>query len=309
MHDTGHTPRSSREHGAVRRPDATRTPQDAAIYGARSPRGAACVAFGAALLLVWSSIAATAAAQDALPRLPCGTAASFPAYPADAAPGVAPAVVRAWQAGDGSPPWTPPACTGWAAAGGHGFRTLIALAGRIRLAGNGVDRLLGRFGAVSMLRGARYWSVSDGGWRPLVSDASALDGPDADRHRPDFTAAELGSGRDFYFVQSDGRSSGGVVYRLRVRESGPDRLVVQTENVTPIRLAVFTLFRPGALQAVHFLRRLSPTDWAYYGLSRTIEEGSSPLTGGHEASFVNRAAALFRFLAGVPTDRDPPMAP
>lgn len=59
---------------------------------------------------------------------------------------------------------------------------------------------------------------------------------------------------------------------------------------------------------MHFFDRLSPTSWGYYGLSRTTKEGSSALAGGHVASYVNRAAALFRLAAGVPADRDPPMA-
>ena len=95
---------------------------------------------------------------------------------------------------------------------------------------------------------------------------------------------------------------------MRVLESGPDRIVVATENVTPIRLTVVTLFQPGALQTVQVLQRLAPGSWGYYGLSRTTEDGTSTLAAGHPASYVNRAAALFRFVAGVPTDRDPPMA-
>ncbi len=263
-------------------------------------------ALGAVLLLGLVLGPGVAAAQNALPRPPCGEGAPFPAYPAATAPGAAPAVVQAWQAGQG-PRWTPPACTGWAAGPGQGFRTLVALAGRLQLAG-GADQVLGRFGAISMLRGVRYWSTSDGAWRPLASSASALDGPDPGWRRADFTAAELRSGQDAYFVQHDSRSSSEVVYRMRVLESGVDRVVVGTENVTPIRLMVVTLFQPGALQVVHILQRLSPTSWGYYGLSRTTQEGTSSLAGGHESSYVNRAAALYRFIAGVPTDRDPPLA-
>jgi hypothetical protein len=184
---------------------------------------------------------------------------------------------------------------------------MVALAGRIQLAG-GADQVLDRFGAVSMLRGVRYWSTSDGAWRPLVSSVSALDGPDPGRRRANFTAAELRNGRDAFFVQHDNRSSGDVIYRMRVLESGADRIVIGTENVSPVRLMVVTLFQPGALQGVHILQRLSPNSWGYYGLSRTTQEGSSSLAGGHEASYVNRAAALYRLIAGVPTDRDPPMA-
>ena len=146
-------------------------------------------ALGAVLLLGLVLGPGVAAAQNALPRPPCGEGAPFPAYPAATAPGAAPAVVQAWQAGQG-PRWTPPACTGWAARPGQGFRTLVALAGRIQLAG-GADQVLGRFGAISMLRGVRHWSTSDGAWRPLASSASALDGPDPGWRRADLTAAEF----------------------------------------------------------------------------------------------------------------------
>ena len=295
-------------HGAtVCQPDAAWVPtQNACTRAVWLPGRAIRTVLVAALLVGAFALHASAAVQHDLPHPPCGATAPFPAYPPDATAGVAPANVRAWRTETGSPHWAPPPCTGWAS---DGFRTLVALAGRIQLAqDDAVEQVLSRLGAVSMLRGARYWSVSDGAWRPLVSDASALDGPDPQHRRSDFSAAELRTGRNFYFVQHDSRTSGDVVYRLRVRESGPDHLVVQTENVTRIRLMVVTLFQPGALQTVHFLQQLSPTSWGYYSLSRTTEEGSSSLADGHAASYVNRAAAFYRLLAGVPTDRDPPLA-
>lgn len=275
---------------------------------ARFGRRAALAGLAAVMLTHTMPGHPAAAAQNSLPQPPCGTA-PFPPYPVGGVPGSAPAIARSWQAGAELPRWTPPACTGWSAGSGQGFRVLVALAGRITLApGSRMEELLGRFAAVSRLAAVRYWSTSDGEWRPLVTSAAALAGPDPARRRADFSVPELLSGQDVYFVQHDSRSSGEVVYRMRVLDSGPDRLVVQTENVTPIRLLLVTLFQPRALQAVHFFTRLSPTSWGYYGLSRTTEEGSSTLAGGHAASYVNRAAALFRLAADVPTDRDPPMA-
>ena len=248
-----------------------------------------------------------AAAQDEFPQPPCGRA-PYPAYPAGAPPGKAPAIVQAWQP-TALPDWRPPACTGWTSHAVPAFRILIALTGRITLSeGNGTEALLGKFAALSKLREVRYWSVSDGAWRPLINDISTLEGPNPARRRPDFAPAELNGGKDVYFIQNDGRSSGDVIYRLRVRESRSDRLIVETENVTPVRLMLVTLFQPGALQTVYFLDRLSATTWGYYSLSRTTNEGSNALVGGHEASYVNRAAALYRFIADAPTDRDPPLA-
>jgi len=116
-------------HNSFHQPDAVR---------------AISAALGAVFLLGLVLGPGVAAAQNVLPRPPCGEGAPFPAYPADSAPGAAPAVVQAWQAGQG-PRWTPPGCTGWAAGPGQGFRTLVALAGRIQLSG-GADQVLGHFG-------------------------------------------------------------------------------------------------------------------------------------------------------------------
>jgi hypothetical protein len=233
------------------------------------------------------------------PRPPCGAAPS-PAYPD---PGSTP-VVRVWSGGDPGAGWTPPACTGWRPLP---FRALVAAAGRFRHRGP-VEELLARVGAVSTLTTVRYWSVADRRWRQLVTRASALDGPDAATRRPDFGVAEMRGGADLYLAQDDNRSTGEVVYRMRVREVGPDRLVVETGNVGAVRYLVVPLAGPGDLQALYFLERLAPGEWGYYGLART-GAGASPLTGGREASYVNRAVALFRHLAGLPTDRGPPAAP
>ncbi len=232
-----------------------------------------------------------------LPQPPCG-AAPEPAYPV-AAQARANALVL--QAGQNTPHWSPPACTGWTAAGEHGYHTLVGLAGRFRLpAGVGPDVVLGRIGAISAMRQVRFWSENAGAWRPFAIEATALSSPDPTAHRADFTAEEMASGQPLYFLQRSGRLAGEVVYRLSVHRLGPDRLLVQTENVTPLRFMLVTLFQPGALQTVQVVERLTPTDWGYYILSRSTEAGTSPLATGHQSSYVNRADALFRFVAGQP---------
>ena len=212
--------------------------------------------------------------------------------------------MRAWSGDEPGVDWAPPACTGWRPLP---FRALVAVAGRFHHRGT-AEGLLARLGAVSALTTIRYWSVSDGRWLDLVTDAAALSGPDAAARRPDFGVAEMRGGADLYLAQDDNRSTGAVGYRLRVREVAPDRLVAETENVTAVRYLVVPLAGPGDLRALHFLERLSPEEWGYYGLARTAA-GTSPLTGGREASQINRAVALFRHLAGLPTDQGPPAAP
>src|SRR5262249_47288458 len=115
------------------------------------------------------------------------------------------------------------------------------------------------------------------------------------------------SGADLYFAQKDNRSTRPVVYRMRALAVTPERLAVSVENVTAVRVRVFTLFGPGDLRSVCFLDRLSPGVWGYYSLG-WVGEKASFLPVGHASSFVNRAVAAYRHAAGVPTDLEPPYA-
>jgi len=159
--------------------------------------------------------------------------------------------------------------------------------------------------AVSSLRGIRYWSVTDQSWRVLVTDASVVDGTNLDRRRSDLTADELQQRKTMYFLQQDIRSSGPVIYRLRLLESAPARLVLELENISPMRIFVLTLFNPEDLQFIYFLQLRSPGLWELYSLLRT-RQSSSSWSSGHEVSYVNRAVAYYRHLVGIPTDQNSP---
>jgi hypothetical protein len=93
-----------------------------------------------------------------------------------------------------------------------------------------------------------------------------------------------------------------------VSESAPERFIMSSENVTPIRRYWFTLFKPGALQSVLVIEHVAPGIFGAFVLNRS-GDGASALTAGHESSYVNRAAALYRELAGIKTDQEPPAAP
>lgn len=254
---------------------------------------------GSLLALALVLLAGSATAQ---PRsAPCDR----PAPPAYAAPGARPAVV-VWHDRDrGQPAWDPRTCLGWSPASRS--RLSVALAGSFAFDGS-LDELLSRIGSISSLRTLRYWSVTDAAWRPLVGDAFALRSPEPRDRRPDFAPPELRQGAGVYYAQSDSRSSAEVIYRMRVWQNGPTEAVVEMENVTPVRYRIFTLFDRGALQLVLFIRQVRPGVWALYSLTR-IGEGASSFAMGHEASYVNRAAALYRLVAGVPSDQEPPVAP
>ena len=224
------------------------------------------------------------------PQPPCADLAPVPAY---AAPG-APPNIRVWTRADLGAAWTPPACTGWAAKGDG---VSVAVAGRFAYRGSAGD-LLKRFGAISALTGLRYWSVTEGGWRTLITHATALEGPDARQPRPDFTIAEMRRGADLYFAEADNRASGEIVYRMRLNSFGPNGFVVAVENVSPVERFYLTLFAPGDLQSVHFLKRLGPQNWAYYGLA-WAGEGLTSRLAVPKASYVNRALALYRYFTGT----------
>jgi hypothetical protein len=194
-------------------------------------------------------------------------------------------------------------CIGWSTGAP---RLVVAVAGRFRDSG-GADGLMARFGAISDLVGVRYWSVTDGSWRPLVASATALTGAASGQPRADFSAEEMRSSRDVYLAQRDSRSASEAVYRMRVRESTFDRFVIESGNVTSIRWWGLTLFGPGDIHSVYFLQQQEPGIWSYYAV--TTIAGSSWFTAGHDKSYVNRMIALYRHTAGIPSDLEPPAAP
>jgi hypothetical protein len=244
-------------------------------------------------------LAAAAAAREAGPRVPC-TAGGTP-YPAYAAAGTAPAV-EIWRDieldGDQD-------CLGRL----QGRMVLVAaLSARFRHAGT-LDDLAGRAGAISETVGLKYWSTTEQSWRTLISGATALTGPggdwrDGDQWRADFSAAEIRSGETLWFRQNDTRSTGENLYRLRALQSGPDRLVVEIVNESPITFTFVTLFGAHELLSLHVVERLEGDLWGYYSLAAVREE---PVED-YAKSLVNRAAAFFRFLRGQPGDAAPPLA-
>src|SRR4030095_9699049 len=97
----------------------------------------------------------------------------------------------------------PPHCLGGASSS-HS-KLVVALAGSFHFDGT-IDELVARTGAISTLRGVRYWSVTDKIWRPLVIDASALSRLDPRSRRSDFATEEMTAGSELYYWENDSRS-------------------------------------------------------------------------------------------------------
>jgi hypothetical protein len=251
----------------------------------------------AMLILAAILISATPAGAADGPIAPCepGGPTPLPAF-GDPPNG------RNWHPRDIAASWSPPVCTAWAS---QRFTVLTALAGNFKFGGS-ADDLLVRFGAFSVWRGIQYWSVTDGRWDTLITDAAALDGSNPRQRRADFTLAELKSGGDLYFQQQDNRSSDAVVYRMKVEAVDANRLIITVENVSAVSLLIFTAYDAGDLKSTYIFERLSPLAWGYYNLSGARE--GVAIIGGHDSSYLNRALAIYRHLVGIPGNQEPPLA-
>jgi hypothetical protein len=229
---------------------------------------------------------------EPVPRPPCGSA-PFPPYPEVGSP----PVIQVWERSE----WTPPPCTGWSPSGPS---TLVATVARFRHS-TGAEGLRRRIGAVSAAAGMLYWSTTRQQWQPLVVDAFALSGPAGER-RPDFAPDEIVEGARLYLQQQDSLF-GKAVYQIRVTAASAERLVFATENHSPLRLLGILVFPPAEVQSIGFLERESKDVWRYYSIARTGPQ-TSLLAGGHPGSLINRAAASYRYLAGIPMNQEPPAA-
>ncbi len=239
----------------------------------------------------------TAAPGPDGPVPPCGA----PPVPAYAAPESEPAV-RYWERKDVSRDWKFPSCVPWT---GTGFASMVTVSARFRHLG-GADALISRVAAISGLKGIRYWSKTHGEWRTFIEDASALSAPDRAARRKDFSPDEIRAGAAVYFLQQD-NVAGNVVYRLRVHESSPNRVVVGMENAGSVKKFFKTILHPTDAQMLYFFDRQSNDVWSFYGIMRVSDNASSLATGSPQSA-INRAVAYYRHFAGIPTDKDPPAA-
>jgi hypothetical protein len=252
------------------------------------------------LFLAVCSLAFPAAAQPVVgPQPPCDGAPIYPPYGAiDGKPAFA-----TWRDADLQKlNWQPPACLGWQGDS----RLVAALAARFH-SSQSLDELAGRLAAVSHYPSIRFWAITRREWRPLAVAAWAVDGPKGTVREPDPPASALQPGHDLYYAE-EADMAGRAVYRLHVIAHTADRLVLETENVSPIKVTFITMFEPAALQVATFLQRLDGDTWGLYEITRA-SAASSSMVSGYQGAYLNRLEAIRRLLAGKPTDGDPPIAP
>jgi len=197
--------------------------------------------------------------------------------------------------------WRPTGCLGWSGPS----LSVVALADEFRFSGS-LDDLLARLGALQSYPSIRYWSTTRKRWRALVTSASVIAGAGGPNTRASLDASDFAVGKDNFYAETT-EESGRTDYRLHVLARRGESVVVASENLTPVTVLGLTIFGPLAMQSVIFLDRRGPDLWGFYSIVRTAS-GTSRLASGREASFLNRQAALFRYLAGLPTDLEPPVA-
>ena len=258
--------------------------------------------------MIWALLAALLAAPPvaafaAGPQPPCsaspgGDRATFPAYGTmDGPPSYGIWHVRDIQR-DG---WQPPACLGWFGDS----RLVVALAARFHSPAS-IGDFAERLGGVSRFPAIKFWAITRQAWHPLAQDAFVVASPKGGRVRlPDPSADALVAGRGYFYTE-DADVAGRAIYRMRVVERTTDRLVMASENVTSITMAILTLFPPESLQVMTFVDRYAD-GWALYEITRAASDSSS-MVASYQSSYLNRLEAVRRVLAGIPTDRDPPIA-
>lgn len=230
------------------------------------------------------------------PFLPC----DGEPYPAYAALGAPPNVSVVTEEGF---VWDSPRCIGW---GKGKYALLVAIAGRFELKG-GEAALARKFARISQLKTVRYWSTSAQAWRNMFRDAYALSQPQRGTKRPDFGAADMEPGPVRYIWLEEQGPIGDVIFRIRIVERTQDRLIVDIRNERSVRPPQHPKISAGGYRHVYILDRERPGVWRYYGVTGLRGAGGAAVTW-IRGSYLNRATALFRYIAGVPMERDPPAA-
>ena len=255
-------------------------------------RHAACIS-----LIVMLTASPASAAEG--PQPPCG---GLP-HPAYARLGE-PAAVREWRSDALPTGWAPAACLQW---NERNFAAVIAVAGRFETVSDAPE-LLARLVSTSQLKTIRYWSYSRKTWRDLLAETVALDGPDKALKRQEFGIGDIAAGRDYFMWQEENSPASGVILRTRFHELSAHRIVFEQVNLTASRILMVTVLEPYEYRAIHFIEREAGSVWRYYSLTRIGREGGSVSTD-RIASTINRSVALYRYLGGLPMEREPPGAP
>ena len=254
-----------------------------------------------ALAIAWIALhvvppAAAQGAPGGFAAPPCAGELS-PPYPA---PGPMPEV-QVWRDAELNGVRVP-ACVGF---GSLAPNSLIETAGRFE-SESGVAAIAGRLARISALTTIRYYSVRDSRWKQLFVDAYALgDAPTpgtGEARRVDFSDDDLVTGRTLRFSQEENAILSPVIYRLSVIERTQDRLIYTIVNESAAKALLFRAGEPGDIRQYYVIEREAGNLWRFYSLAAArIWTGPFSLP---TQSFINRAIAYYRHIAGFPTEQE-----
>jgi len=199
--------------------------------------------------------------------------------------------------------WDAPRCIGW---GKGKYALLIAVAGRFEHKG-GEAALVRKFARISRLKTVRYWSTSAQAWRNLFRNAHALSRPQQGAVRVDFDVADFVPGPVRHLWLTEQGPIGGAMFRMRTIERTRDRIIIDLRNERPIRPPEHPKISAGGYRYVFILDREGPGVWRYYGVTGLRGAGGGAITW-IRGSYLNRAIAMYQYIAGLPMEREPPAA-
>ncbi len=169
----------------------------------------------------------------------------------------------------------------------------------------GWDAVLARIGAVSAQKEIRYWSWSRSRWRELLADSAALSAPDPAAMRADFLPAELEPGRTLYLRQRPNGAEHDAVLRMEVVERSSDRLVIDVENANGVPVNFLLRVQPAQTRLAIIIEAEPDNHFRYRSLMGLDLELGPFLRGLAGDSLRHRSVAIFRYIAGIPTDQEP----
>ncbi|MEZ5905026.1 MAG: hypothetical protein R3C69_07975 [Geminicoccaceae bacterium] len=165
-----------------------------------------------------------------------------------------------------------------------------------------IEALLARFTAISALTRIRYWSVTREAAAPALPRRGAALRADPAATRGDFRRDEIVLGEPVHVLLEDDLI-GAVVHSITVEAFSPGKLIrVAMRNVLPGGVLGMEVLPVDGLEMVLLLEREEPSIWRYWSIMRaTIEAPDFMLPSA--ASYANRAAAIFRYVASLANRR------
>ena len=254
-----------------------------------------CSVVTAGLLLAPAQSPAQSRAHG--PQVPCAGAAIHPTYPE---PGQK-LDTRVWRA-DELRGWTPPPCMNWET---KPYDFILASAGRFKDKGP-IARIIQRVVGFSKLPEIQYWSASKEEWRQLFVTGGTLQSADLEDGRDDVSTDKIRTGSELLYFQDENTILGPVIFKMTIQEWTLDRFVFTSTNVTPFSAMFVDAVKPGGFDQYYLIERDGKETWRYYSVARSSI--SFNLLAPSKASSVNRAAAYFRHVAGLPYKSQTPPA-